>query len=65
MAYISHAQMHSISRVDICISARFKVNCEVMPLRSFEEGKLRGALADGLRKSVTAYGFVSIFLLQV
>jgi len=24
------------SRVlDICISARFKVNCEVMPLRSF------------------------------
>jgi len=23
------------SRVDICISARLKVNCEVMPLRSF------------------------------
>ena len=25
----------SYYRVGICISARFKVNCEVMPLRSF------------------------------
>jgi len=42
--YLSYAQMHDIavlllycqeSILDICISTRFKVNCEVVPQYSF------------------------------
>jgi len=30
----------SLEQIDICISVHFKVNCEVMPLRSFANFKL-------------------------